>query len=57
MTEDKDDINPMVRIADALEGISKILEKFSNPPTICRGNIDGKESMFLIPGDIKFISG
>lgn len=45
--------NPMVRIANALEGISKILEILANPPIMCRGNIDGKE--FTIAENISFI--
>lgn len=50
---DRSEINPQIRIAEALESIIRILEQMANPPIMCRGNIDGKE--FTIAENISFI--
>lgn len=49
-----EDINPMVRIADALEGIAKMLERMANPPMLVRGHLLDKDITQVFPCEISY---
>ncbi len=53
--QNKDEQNPMVRIAEALEGIAAMLEKMANPMIMVRGRIADVETTLKF-GETNYIS-